>query len=107
MVGTGVAAAGTSSMLLPPDAACPHATLLPLIHAPASMAERRHRIHELVLALIAQQDQLELLDGEEAIPNRDPASWLQRNRRLLLQYQALVRTAVTIDALIDQEAGQT
>ncbi|MEB3235242.1 MAG: hypothetical protein VKM98_07430 [Cyanobacteriota bacterium] len=70
------------------------------------MAERRRRIHELVLALIAQQNDLELLDGDETIPSRDPASWIERNRRLVQRYQGLVRTAVTLDALIDQEAGQ-
>jgi|688.fasta_scaffold686844_2 hypothetical protein len=69
------------------------------------MADRRRRIHELVLALIAQQSDLELLDGDATSPQRDPASWLERNRRLLQRYQAVVRTAVTLDALIDQEAG--
>jgi len=72
---------------------------------PAPMADRRRRIHELVLALIAQQSDLELLDGDATSPQRDPASWLERNRRLLQRYQAVVRTAVTLDALIDQEAG--
>jgi len=78
------------------------------------MADRRRRIHELVLALIAQQQDLELLDGDADVTGapgsaagRDPASWLQRNRRLLQRYQALVRTAVTLDTLIDQEAGKT
>ncbi|MBU6250838.1 MAG: hypothetical protein KGO47_06700 [Cyanobacteria bacterium REEB417] len=69
------------------------------------MAERRRRIHELVLALIAQQTDLELLDGDEARPHQNPASWIERNRRLVQRYQGLVRTAVTLDALIDQEAG--
>jgi hypothetical protein len=73
-----------------------------------------------VLALIAQQGDLELLDGEALISGangangpmssrdparRDPASWLEHNRRLIQRYQALVRTAATLDALIDQEVG--
>ncbi|MFZ9621914.1 MAG: hypothetical protein ACO289_11990, partial [Prochlorococcaceae cyanobacterium] len=66
------------------------------------MADRRQRLHELVLALLAQQSDLELLDGEQVIANKatgaDPAAWLQRNRRLIERYQALVRTAVTLDA---------
>ena len=74
------------------------------------MPDRRQRLHELVLALISQQSELELLDGNSAIAGgnagSDPAAWLQRNRRLIERYQALVRTAVTLDALIDQEAGQ-
>ena len=68
------------------------------------MRDRRQRIHELVLALIQQQDGLELLDGDGG-SNRDPAHWLERNRRLVQRYQALVRTAVTMDALIDQEVS--
>jgi hypothetical protein len=82
--------------------------------------QRRRRLHELVLALIAQQGDLELLDGEALISGangangpmssrdparRDPASWLEHNRRLIQRYQALVRTAATLDALIDQEVG--
>jgi hypothetical protein len=101
--------------------------------------QRRQRLHELVLALIAQQADLELLDGEALLSGlggssssrgtsgssgpassrdlarrdlarrdlarRDPASWLEHNRRLIQRYQALVRTAATLDALIDQEAG--
>jgi hypothetical protein len=96
--------------------------------------QRRQRLHELVLALIAQQADLELLDGEALLSGlsgssssrgttgssgsassrdlarrdlarRDPASWLEHNRRLIQRYQALVRTASTLDALIDQEVG--
>jgi hypothetical protein len=68
-----------------------------------STAHRRQRIHELVLALLARQAELELLDADS--PVGDPGSWLARNRRLVQRYQALVRSAVTIDALIDQEVG--
>ena len=96
--------------------------------------QRRQRLHELVLALIAQQADLELLDGEALLSGlsgssssrgttgssgsassrdlarrdlarRDPASWLEHNQRLIQRYQALVRTAATLDALIDQEGG--
>ncbi|MFQ6538287.1 MULTISPECIES: hypothetical protein [Aphanothece] len=73
------------------------------------MSDRRQRLHELVLALIRQQDGLELLDADGVVGGaaggRDPASWLDRNRRLVEHYQALVRTAVTLDALIDQESA--
>ena len=74
--------------------------------------DRRERLHELLLALIAQQGDLELMDadgpagfsvsggGEGAA---DAARWLDRNRRLLQRYQAMVRTAVTLDALLDAE----
>lgn len=74
-------------------------------------SERRRRIHELVLALIAQQDKLELLDGDNAgslaAAQGNSASWLERNRRVVQHYQALVRAAVTLDALVDQELGDS
>ena len=70
---------------------------------------RRQRIHELVLALIAQQSSLELLDGDNtgnlAAAQGNSAGWLERNRRVVQRYQALVRSAVTLDALVDQELG--
>ena len=70
------------------------------------MSHRRQRIHELVLALLAQQGDLELLDGDtSALAPGDPGIWIERNRRVVQRYQALVRSAVTLDALIDQEVG--
>ena len=71
------------------------------------MSHRRQRIHELVLALLAQQGDLELLDGDtSALPPGDPGIWIERNRRVVQRYQALVRSAVTLNALIDQEVGE-
>ena len=76
--------------------------------------DRRDRLHELLLALIAQQDDLELMDGDGPAgfsvsgggdAASDAARWLDRNRRVLLRYQALVRTAVTLDALLDAETS--
>ena len=76
---------------------------------------RRQRLHELLIALIQQQENLELMDAEaprmdqsrSSTQDRDPARWLDRNRRVLLQYQALVRSAITLDALIDAEEGSS
>jgi len=74
---------------------------------------RRQRIHELLIALIQRQDKLELIDPETPIlesskinnplDHQDPAQWLDRNRKILNKYQALVRSAVTLDALLDSE----
>jgi hypothetical protein len=76
---------------------------------PPSPDVRRQRIHELLLALIAQQNSLELLDGDNAgslaAAQGNSAGWLERNRRVVQHYQALVRAAVTLDALVDQELG--
>ncbi len=75
---------------------------------------RRRRLHELVIALIASQEDLELVEAEEPFfdgsrhlgtKDQDPARWLERNRRILNKYQALVRSAITLDALIDSEYG--
>ncbi|WP_233128559.1 hypothetical protein [Synechococcus sp. 8F6] len=69
-----------------------------------AMNNRRQRIHDLVLALLAQQGDLELLAGDgTGLPSGDPGNWIERNRRVVQRYQALVRSAVTLDALVDQE----
>ena len=74
------------------------------------MGDRRQRVHELLVALLAQQKELDLLDGDStgslAAAQANPAGWLERNRRILQRYQALVRSAVTLDALVDQEVGE-
>ena len=73
---------------------------------------RRRRLHELLIALIQHQEGLELVDAET--PNfeghsrtssndEDPAQWLERNRRIIRKYQSLVRSAITLDALLDSE----
>ena len=70
------------------------------------MGDRRQRIHELVLALLARQGDLELLAGDgTGLPSGDPGNWIERNRRVVQRYQALVRSAVTLDALVDQEVN--
>ena len=70
-----------------------------------SSQNRRQRLHDLLLALIAQQGELALMDEDVPEPgvSAEPARWLDRNRRTLQRYQALVRTAVTLDALLDAE----
>ena len=59
----------------------------------------------MLLALIAREEELPLLDGDR--PDLEmgaaPGRWLDQNRRTLQRYQALVRTAVTLDALLDAE----
>jgi hypothetical protein len=74
------------------------------------MADRRQRIHELVLALLARQDDLELLSEDGGAFGSNPAERpnhpgqaMKRSQRVIRRYQALVHSAVTLDALIDQE----
>ena len=68
-------------------------------------SQRRQRLHDLLLALIAREEDLPLLVSEH--PHVEggmaPGRWLDQNRRSLQRYQALVRTAVTLDALLDAE----
>ena len=75
------------------------------------MSERRKRLHELLLALINKQDYLELIeDDSKELANsfsenesRDFSKSIERNRKILKKYHSLVRTAVTLDALMDSE----
>ena len=61
---------------------------------------------EVVGALLAQQSDLELLAGDgTGLPSGDPGNWIERNHRVVQRYQALVRSAVTLDALVDQEVN--
>ena len=75
------------------------------------MSERRKRLHELLLALINNQDYLELIEDDSndlaksfsENESRDFSKSIERNRKILKKYHSLVRTAVTLDALMDSE----
>ena len=75
------------------------------------MSERRKRLHELLLALINKQDYLELIEDDSKDltksfsenESRDFSKFIERNRKILKKYHSLVRTAVTLDALMDSE----
>ena len=75
------------------------------------MSERRKRLHELLLALINKQDYLELIedDSNDLAKNysenesRDFSKSIEQNRKIIKKYHSLVRTAVTLDALMDSE----
>ena len=75
------------------------------------MSERRKRLHELLLALINKQDYLELIEDDSKDltksfsenESRDFSKFIERNRKILKKYHSLIRTAVTLDALMDSE----
>ena len=75
------------------------------------MSERRKRLHELLLALINKQDYLELIEDDSndlarsfsENESRDFSKSIERNRKILKKYRSLVKTAVTLDALMDSE----
>lgn len=53
------------------------------------MSDRRQRIHELVLTLLARQGDLDLLVGDgTGLPGSDAGNWIERNRRVVQRYQA-------------------
>ena len=72
---------------------------------------RRTRLHEILIALIKQQKNLELMDDDvqffENPTNHsekyDPSKIVERNQRIIKKYQSLVRSARALDALLESE----
>jgi len=75
------------------------------------LSDRRKRLHELLLALINKQDYLELIEDDSNDltktfsdnESRDFSKSIERNRKILKKYRSIIRTAVTLDALMDSE----
>ncbi len=75
------------------------------------MSDRRKRLHELLIALIDKEADFELIEensdeftskytSDETI---NFSKVIERNRKILKKYQSLVRSAVTLDSLMDSE----
>ena len=72
---------------------------------------RRARLHEILIALIRQQKDLELMDDDVQVfenpinPSEryDPSKIVERNQRIIKKYQSLVRSAIALDALLESE----
>ncbi len=75
------------------------------------MSDRRKRLHELLLTLINKQSNFELIEEDSSdlstsFSDKDTANLsrvIEKNRKIIKRYQALIRTAVTLDALMDSE----
>ena len=75
------------------------------------MSDRRKRLHELLIALIDKEADFELIEenSDELTSNYSCdetinfSKAIERNRKILKRYQSLVRSAVTLDALMDSE----
>ena len=75
------------------------------------MSDRRKRLHELLLTLINKESDFELLeenssDLTSSYSEKDTANLsrvIETNRKIIKRYHALVRSAVTLDALMDSE----
>ena len=72
---------------------------------------RRSRLHEILIALINQQKDLELMDDSVQVFNNpinysekhDSSKIIERNQRIIKKYQSLVRSAIALDALLESE----
>ncbi len=72
---------------------------------------RRSRLHEILIALINQQKDLELMDDDVQVfknpidhPGKyDSSKIIERNQRIIKKYQSLVRSAIALDALLESE----
>jgi len=75
------------------------------------LSDRRKRLHELLLALINKEDDFELIETNTTdfttnYSEEDTASLsrvIEKNRKILKKYQSLIKSAVTLDALLDSE----
>ena len=74
-------------------------------------SSRQSRLHEILIALINQQKDLELMDDDVQIL-KNPANHsekyesskiIERNQRIIKKYQSLVRSAIALDALLESE----
>ena len=75
------------------------------------LSERRKRLHDLLLTLIDKDNEFEFI-GEDSsdltsrYSEKDTLNLsrvIEKNRKIIKRYQAIVRTAVTLDALMDSE----
>ena len=72
---------------------------------------RRLRLHQILIALINQQKDLELMDdGVQVFQKKnsysekyDSSKIIERNQRIIKRYQSLVRSAIALDALLESE----
>ena len=75
------------------------------------MSDRRKRLHELLLTLINKESYFELIEEDSSdlsssYSEKDTANLsrvIEKNRKIIKRYQSIVRTAVTLDALMDSE----
>ena len=75
------------------------------------MSDRRKRLHELLLTLINKESNFELIEEDSGdlssnYSDKDAANLsrvIEKNRKIIRRYQSLIRTAVTLDALMDSE----
>ena len=68
-------------------------------------------MHELLLTLINKESDFELIEDDSndltssysESDTRNLSRVIEKNRKILKKYQSLIRSAVTLDALMDSE----
>ena len=77
----------------------------------SELSERRKRLHHLLLTLINKDNEFKFIEEDSSdltssYYEKDTLNLsrvIEKNRKIIKRYQALVRTAVTLDALMDSE----
>ena len=74
------------------------------------MSERRKRLHDLLLTLINKDSEFEFIEEDSGLTasysekeTLNLSRVIEKNRKIIKRYQAIIRTAVTLDALMDSE----
>ena len=75
------------------------------------LSDRRKRLHDLLLTLINKDSEFEFIEEDtrdltSSYSEKDTLNLsrvIEKNRKIIKRYQAIVRTAVTLDALMDSE----
>ena len=75
------------------------------------LSERRKRLHDLLLTLINKDSEFEFIEEDSSdltssYSEKDTLNLsrvIEKNRKIIKRYQAIVRTAVTLDAMMDSE----
>ena len=75
------------------------------------LSERRKRLHDLLLTLINKDSKFEFIEEDSSdltssYSEKDTLNLsrvIEKNRKIIKRYQAIVRTAVTLDTLMDSE----
>ena len=75
------------------------------------MSDRRKRLHEILLTLINKESNFELIEEDTRdlttnFSDKDTANLsrvIEKNRKIIKRYKSIVRTAITLDALMDSE----
>ena len=75
------------------------------------LSERRKRLHDLLLTLINKDNEFEFIEEDSrdltsSYSKEDTLNLsrvIEKNRKIIKRYQAIVRTAATLDALMDSE----